>query len=252
MKRSATATVRRTVRRAVTWRPKTRPDEPVDIDQLISPLRYDVLVRAQVFDLVTAMGEAAYTDTDELVAAARESSYWVWFRDVAMARFRPWVLKDPEVLEQQFRERVESAAVLHRSFRARGFDPAHPVTLRGCHAAVATDSGLRVNRRLHVGDGGHRTALLLSAGQQLHPGMYRVDWRPMPQLIDNTAVLLPALGVEPAAYISFLARGYGVTTSDLDVLLSELETRHDGSAAEAREVAARHLGAALPLDGATS
>jgi hypothetical protein len=243
VKRSPVATARRTVRRATTWRPKTAPDSPVDISALISPLRYDVLVRAQLFDLVRLQADAGSSDADALVDAARASAYFTWFEQVAMARFRPWVLQDPDLLSSQFRERVLSASALYRSYRQRGFDPAHPVTLRGTKGPQRTDSGLTIAKTLHVGDGGHRLALLLSDGQDLSPGSYRVDWRPMEQLIDNTAVLVPALGLRAADYTRFVAPGYGgEPTADPAALIAEVRDRDPEAARELAAVTERHLG----------
>jgi hypothetical protein len=243
VKRSPIATVRRTVRRAATWRPKTRPEQPIDIRQLISPLRYDVLVRAQFFDLVGEIGEDAYEDLDLVLEAAQGSPYHIWWEQVAIPRFFPWVGKDPAQLAASFRERVADSVRLHRSFRARGFDPAHPIVLRGTKTALSSDTGLEIQARLHVGDGGHRTALLLSAGLLLEPAMCLVDWRPRPYLIDNTAILVPALGIDRDDYVRFLAAGYGApATGDLGELLADLRGRDRVAAAEVAAVAARHLG----------
>jgi len=243
VKRSPIATAKRTVRRATTWRPKTRPEQPIDIAQLISPLRYDVLVRAQFFDLVGEIGEDAYEDLDLVLEAAEGSPYQIWWEQVAIPRFFPWVGKDPEQLAASFRERVADSVRLHRSFRARGFDPAHPIVLRGTKAPLRSDTGLELRARLHVGDGGHRTALLLSAGLLLEPAMCLVDWRPRPYLIDNTAILVPALGVGREDYLRFLAVGYGAApTGNLDELLADLRHRDPAAAAEVAAVAARHLG----------
>jgi hypothetical protein len=243
VKRSPIATARRTVRRAATWRPKTRPEQPIDIARLVSPLRYDVLVRAQFFDLVGEIGEDAYEDLDLVLEAAQGSPYHVWWEQVAIPRFFPWVGKDPAQLAASFRERVGDSVRLHRSFRARGFDPAHPIVLRGTKTALASDTGLEIQARLHVGDGGHRTALLLSAGLLLEPAMCLVDWRPRPYLIDNTAILVPALGIGRADYVRFLAAGYDAApTGDLDELLADLFGRDPVAAAEVAAVAARHLG----------
>lgn len=221
MKRSASATARRTLRRASTWRPKARGTEDVDIAALISPLRYDVMVRAGFFAFLADGGASLRRDPDALVEAARDLPYAAWFRSVAMTRFRPWVLQDAALLDAQFRERVLSALALWESFRAKGFDPAHPVTLRAASGPLPTDTGLSIDRRLHVGDGGHRLALLLSAGLPLAAGQYRVDRRPQRLLIDNTAVLMPQLGLPRAEYVRFLARGYGA------------EDHEDGAALEA-------------------
>jgi hypothetical protein len=241
VKRSVSATARRTARRAITWRPKTAGREDVDVASLISPLRYDVLVRAQLFTFLERCGDSRLEDADALVAAARELPYATWFRCVAMARFRPWVLKDPVLLQQQFSERVLSALVLWRSFRSRGFDPAHPVTLRWAAGPLRTDTGLLVDRRLHVGDGGHRLALLLSAGLPLSAALYRVDRRPRRTLIDNTAVLVPALGLDDEEYVRFVSRGYAPTEyTDAASLLHDVRVADARRADELASVVARH------------
>ena len=38
--------------------------------------------------------------------------------------------------------------------------------------------------------------------------MCLVDWRPRPYLIDNTAILVPALGISREDYVRYLAAGY--------------------------------------------
>ncbi len=246
VKRSASATARRTLRRASTWRPKTSGTEDVDIAGLISPLRYDVVVRAEFFAFLGSCGTSLRRDPQALVEAARELPYATWFRAVAMARFRPWVLDDPALLEAQFRERVLSARALWESFRARGFDPAHPVILRAAAGPLPTDTGLSIDRRLHVGDGGHRLALLLSAGLPLGAGQYRVDRRPHRALIDNTAVLLAQMSLPQAEYVQFLARGYGVEEhqGDLGRLEAAVRERDAMRADELVAVMACHLGLA--------
>ena len=192
MKRSAKATLHRTGRRALTWRPKVAGVESVNIRSLISPLRYDVVVRADFFSFLGDLASRGVQRPDEVASAAREHPYFVWFEKVAMQRFRPWVLADEDLLRRQFTERVRSSMNLWSSFREHGFDIRHPVTLRSAPGPMAADSGAVVDRRLHVGDGGHRLALLLADGaEQLGPDMYRIDPRPLDGLIDNTAVLLP-------------------------------------------------------------
>jgi hypothetical protein len=205
VKRSVKATAKRTLRRAVTWKPKQEGTESLDIAALISPLRYDVLVRAQFFGFLA--GRPAGESDDDLVAAAWGEPYAVWFREVAMRRFRPWVLEDQRQLQANFRERVLASAALRRSFLERGFDSRAQVTLRVSKGEQRSESGARVVRTLHVGDGGHRLAMLLQSGSELLPGMYRLDPRPIP-LIDNTAVLLPSLQISEDDYLKFIAPGY--------------------------------------------
>ena len=180
-------------------------DKAIDIAELISPLRYDVLVRAQFLEFL-ATRPAGESDA-ALVAAAESQPYAVWFREVAMARFRPWVLGDPAALRENFAERVLATRALRHSFAQNGFDPRKPVTLRVTRGTQPSDTGAAIHRTVHVGDGGHRLALLLHAGGMLQPVLARLDPRPMP-LIDNTAVLHRALGLSDAAYLAFIARGY--------------------------------------------
>lgn len=238
VKRRASATVARSLRRAVTWKPKKAGDRVIDIAELISPLRYDVLVRAQFFAFLQ---ERPAGESDAaLVTAATTEPYAVWFREVAMARFRPWVLEDPHLLRESFGERVLSSRALLRSFQARGYDPSSPVTLRVTSGVQRSDTGAPIRRTVHVGDGGHRLALLLQAGSALEPSMYRLDPRPMP-LIDNTAVLHRALGLSDTAYLAFIARAYTPDpVPDLTTLRAVVAAQGPESRAELEGVLAAH------------
>lgn len=248
MKRSAMATLHRTGRRALTWRPKVAGVEPVNIRSLISPLRYDVVVRADFFRFLEELLSRGVQRPDEVASAAREHPYFVWFEKVAMQRFRPWVLADEDMLLQQFTERVHSSMNLWSSFRQHGFDIRHPVTLRSAPGPMSADSGAVVNRRLHVGDGGHRLALLLAGGaEDLGPDVYRVDPRPMGELIDNTAVLLPAIPLTVADYVQFIAHGYAspcsytsFNTSGVDGLLEHVRQHRPGMLGELEGVLEAH------------
>ncbi len=242
MKRSIAATGRRTVRRAVTWRPKQAGREPIDIAALVSPLRYDVRVRADFFDLVSSRPQDE--PLADLMAVARSSMYAAWFERVAMARFRPWVLGDPALLEEQLAERVESARALYWSFRDRGFDTSSPVVLRRTTSPTRSDSGALIRPRLHVGDGGHRLALLLQSGGVADPSTYLVDPRPAP-VIDNTVRLFDAADAESPVYLGFVADGYldparAEVSSAADLVDVVLEVRGPEVAAEVRGVLAAH------------
>jgi hypothetical protein len=238
VRRRASATVARSLRRAVTWKPKRAGEKAIDISELISPLRYDVLVRAQFFDFLQSRPEGE--PDDALMLAAQHEPYAVWFREVAMARFRPWVLRDPAVMADNFTERVLSARALLRSFHARGFDPSKPVTLRLTRWVTPSDTGAPMQRTVHVGDGGHRLAMLLQAGRALEPSMYRLDPRPMP-LIDNTAVLHRALGLTDEQYLAFVARAYTADpVPDLAALRAVVAAQGPQAAAELEGVLTAH------------
>jgi len=205
VKRSLVATSRRTVRRALTWRPKQRGTEAIDIAALISPLRYDVRVRADFFELLSTRDREE--PLEALMEQVRHGSYAAWFAKIAMARFRPWVLKDEALFDSQLAERVSTARDLYWSFRDRGFDTRYPVVLRSTSRPLAADTGAVIRPRTHVGDGGHRLALLLASGGIAEPETYLIDPRPQ-QIIDNTVRLFSAEDVATERYLGFIARGY--------------------------------------------
>ena len=149
VRRRASATVARSLRRAVTWKEGRRPchrhrraDQPA------------ALRRARPCPVLRVPpGEARRGARRGLVAAATTEPYAVWFREVAMARFRPWVLEDPDLLGRASASGCSSRALL-RSFQARGYDPSSPVTLRVTSGVQRSDTGAPIRRTVHVGDGG--------------------------------------------------------------------------------------------------
>ncbi|WP_374968282.1 hypothetical protein [Terrabacter sp. BE26] len=218
MARSVVASARRIVRRAATWRPKYDGTESLDVGRLISPFRYDVVVRAQLFDAVATRPQGQ--PVDDFVASVAHHPYAVWFRDVELRRFFPWVLEDPHEVAAAYAARVRRAIGTFESFRERGFDAGEPIMLRRLARPAASDSGVLLPRVLHLGDGGHRLALLHRTGARLEPWMHRVDPRPS-RVIDNTAVLAPALRLSEGEYASFLALSFlDEPVDSLDALAS--------------------------------
>lgn len=234
--------IRRRLRRAVTWRPRHAGTETVDIAALVAPMRLDVLVRARFLDWLEPR-----LDTDP-VALAREAAgepYAAWFRHVEVARFRPHLATDPAAYDVVFADRVQRTAVLLRSYLERGFDAAHPVTLRSTSRPRPADSGLLVDKTLHVGDGGHRLALLLRDGRPLLPEMYVVDPRPMP-VLDNTTLLVARLEVPSDEYAAFLAPRYaGRPVSSLAELEAVVAAERPELVAELGAVTRAHLSAGV-------
>lgn len=206
MPRSFPATARRTVRRALTWRPKLPGQETVSIERLISPFRYDVVVRARFFDTIAESRPDA-ASMAEFVAEAASHPYAVWFREVELRRFYPWVLRDEAHAATAFARRVERAVRTYDSYLEIGFDTEQPVTLRTLQVPTLSDSGVEVVRPLHLGDGGHRLALLWRSGRELEPAMYRVDTRPT-VVIDNTAILAASLPLAEADWARFVSSSF--------------------------------------------
>ena len=192
--------------RALSARPTYLPGtEPVSLDELLSPLRYDVVVRADHFRFLEDRFDVFERDPDAYVRLAQGHPYFTWYTQVALPRYRPHASGDERRRLAAFRRRVLAAAQLWRSFKAVGFDARHPVTLRIAVPDAATATGKVVRRRVHVGDGCHRLAMLVAAGEPtLPPGWYQVRSDPQRSLIDNTSALIGPLGLgreEPAATV---------------------------------------------------
>lgn len=220
MSRSMVATARRTVRRVLTWRPKHEGTETLDVGRLISPFRYDVVVRAQLFDAVAQRPDGQ--SIDEFVRSVADHPYGVWFREVELRRFFPWMLHDSSAVMAAYTARVSRAVNTFESFQERGFDPSQPIMLRRLSRPTASDSGVLVPRVLHLGDGGHRLALLYRSGSALEPWMYRIDTRPN-KVIDNTAILVTGLGLGESAYAAFLSLSFvGGACESLPALRAEV------------------------------
>lgn len=184
--------------------------EPIRIDELISPLRYDVLARQRMFELLAEMPAADRSAIDRVIELAGETAYFVWFRTVVIPRFRPELIGDDDAIDLAFGVRVKRSVELYESFMASGYRAREwPITLFSGRRILATDSGKRLDRRLYAGDGCHRLALLRSTGTStLEPGAYRVHEMPRLSPLDQTTRLIPALGIGPEEYFDFLALSY--------------------------------------------
>jgi hypothetical protein len=214
--------------------------EPVPLDELVSPLRYDILVRADHFRFLEEHLALFDRDRDAYLRLARGHPYFTWYTEVALPRYRPRAHADEQRTLAAFRRRVLGAAELWRSYKAVGFDPRYPVTLRLAVPGAATPTGKVVQRRFHAGDGCHRLALLVAADEPtLRPGWYQVRTDPLRSLADNTSTLIAALGLGREDYYRFLARGYGVEpTSDPDKLVLQVETHAPERLGELQQVLA--------------
>ena len=189
------------------WRYE-RVHEPVPIGPLVSPLRYDVLVRRDYFAWFAERRDEYARDFAAYARAAREHPYFTWFRDVMCPAWQPEALADDETLEAAWRRRLRRAAALHESFSRRGFDERFPITLYAGVRVLPTATGKRVARSLFAGDGNHRLALLLADGQTaVRPEQCRVQRFLTLAPADTSAVLIPALGVPAEEQAAFLAFG---------------------------------------------
>jgi hypothetical protein len=175
----------------------------------VSPLRFDVTIRRAFFAFYAEHRDLYRSDFPAFADRARGEEYFVWFRDIMCVAWQPHVLTDETLLARAWEERLRSAGALYDSFEQRGFDPRFPITLYEGRRVLPTAHGKRLARSIYAGDGNHRLALLLAAGQStLSPPQYRVKRYRQLQPIDTTPQLLEALRVDEPRYLAFLQAGY--------------------------------------------
>lgn len=200
----------------------------VRIYDIVCPLRYDILVRAEFIEFLA--------NNDGLLATAREAilespaarAYEVWFREVAILRFSPEIYHDGNQVRQRFAIRVEKTKRLWESISLNGFDSAHQIKLRSGKSILEVN-GKSVSGPFFAGDGCHRIACLLVMGKKyLEPKEYEVALWPKFQPLDNTALLIDKLPITVSDYLTFISRGYceGQTLATANEAVAYLE-KHD-------------------------
>jgi hypothetical protein len=195
-------------RRGNPWRYRTARGE-LEIAPLVSPLRFDVLLRRSFLDFYGERRELYRRDFEQFARLAREHEYFVWFERVMCTAWQPHVLEDERLLAEAWAKRLHAAAELYDSYESRGFDSRWPITVYEGHTVLPTVTGKRVTRDVYAGDGNHRLALLMAAGQTtLLPSQYRIKRfrRLIPS--DTTPRLVGALRVDEERYLAFLRAGY--------------------------------------------
>jgi hypothetical protein len=184
--------------------------DPIVIDDLVSPLRYDILVRQQYFEFLAQHHTLYDRDFAELVERSRKHPYFVWFTNVLVPQYMPDLLDGHDgAIRTAFADKVASVVDLYRSFLANGYDWTQPVSLRTARVITATATGKRLRRRIYPGDGCHRLALLrLTGAKLLTAGAYELQTRRIFRPRDHTAALVGAIPVQDAEYCRFLSLSY--------------------------------------------
>ena len=180
---------------------------PVSINSLVTPLRYDIIVRRDYFEFFGQNIDLYKDDFHKYLALAQKTPYFKWFRDVARYRFH--TLHDEKMLHKYFADKIKKSAKLYSVFEKNGFNPRHPITLKTGERILPTETGKRTSAVLYPGDGCHRIALLSLAGYtHLEPKHYIIKkfvrFRPH----DNTAILIKSLQMDTTEYYTFLSMVY--------------------------------------------
>ncbi|GIU85505.1 MAG: hypothetical protein KatS3mg009_0020 [Acidimicrobiia bacterium] len=217
-------------------RPRRRPPHDLGIDELVSPLRYDIVIRMAFFRFVRANRELAHTDPRAFTELALGHPYAAWFEEIVVPRLGSRAATRASRVEA-FHRRVRRTVRLDERFSHRGFDARHPVSVRYVEH-LTTDGGKTLRGRFYPVDGCHRLALLSLQGLSVLPrAFYRiveVDGPPP----DNTRALLRRVPVSESDYAGFVGRGYGLTAADLTDLLARAQGLGDPKAAEIAQLVA--------------
>jgi O-antigen/teichoic acid export membrane protein len=210
------------------------------LDELISPIRYDVVVRQQFYAFLDANADLI-EEFGDLVFEAKEHPYYVWYRDVMIGK-RTKKLKGRTV-DEGFADQIERVLAI----RAR-FNPADEqwgdLLLRELPAGTKTNTGKVIGPRFVPVDGCHRIALLRHHGRKVLPaGTYKlVNDKQAPR--DNTAILVPKLRLTEQEYLAYLAMGFDQDApTSLDELVAGVALTHPEREGELESV----LGIDLPL-----
>jgi hypothetical protein len=152
---------------------------------------------------------ALYTsDLDEFLNCPQAIAYYIWFHEIACARFIPQIYGDEKLVKPAFIKRVHETARLWRSIDRDGFDSSRPIRLQSGRS-IRSVNGKRIDSAYFAGDGCHRMCCLYVIGQtRLEPEHYQVlvhrDFQPL----DNTAMLIERLPLARATYLKFISRFY--------------------------------------------
>ena len=184
--------------------------EPIPIDHLVSPLRYDIVVRQRYFEVLRERRALAEEDFEAFMELSRQQPYFTWFtRVVIPGSNNPEIVGDDERVNAAFERRVRRSIELHDAFESTGYDRRRPIILRSGEEIAPTSTGKRLARRIYAGDGCHRLAWLRMSGVDvLEPGMYRVHVAPVFTPRDDTAALIDLMAISRREYLSFLSLSY--------------------------------------------
>ena len=88
--------------------------EPMPIDHLVSPLRYDILVRERYFAVLRERRALAESDFDAFMELSRQHPYFMWFSNVVIPHSNhPEIAADDERLNAAFELRVRRSIALN-------------------------------------------------------------------------------------------------------------------------------------------
>ncbi|MFX0204023.1 MAG: hypothetical protein ACFFCW_48615 [Candidatus Hodarchaeota archaeon] len=197
--------------------------EPIPIKTLISPLRYDILIRVEFYKFLLGNLDLYHKNFAEFTSRARDHQYYKWYKDrrLFIAKKKSEVI-NTEMINKDFETRIKNSADLYFQLRKNNFNMKRPVTILGGDTILPTQTGKFINNFFFPGDGCHRIAiLLLKKNEILLPETYRIKHLQKLMPIDKTHRLIGPLEMNKKEYFSFLSMGYADTLIDSKELLLE-------------------------------
>ena len=77
-------------------------EKEIDIDSMIYPMRYDIIIRFKFFELYSSDREYYRKYEEKLLYDAIKSEYFTWFENVFVVRYYKSILNDKKAIRLAF------------------------------------------------------------------------------------------------------------------------------------------------------
>jgi len=186
------------------WLDQSQIKDDLDITELVSPLRYDIVIRKDFISLYLSNQDLYHSDFDSFLELAIQHPYYVCFQ-----KMKPQLLGAETVLRRKFADRIRSFIGLYSTMVEFGFDKTMPIVPKTGLRILPTKEGKKISGKFFMGDGCHRLACLMALGYDTLPIDYiRVQCFQTLTPRDGTVELVHSVPIDPKKYFAFLASRY--------------------------------------------
>jgi hypothetical protein len=195
---------RRRYSRDWVWLDQSQIAEELDITELVSPLRYDIVIREEFLSLYLSNQDLYHSDFDCFFEFAIQHPYFVCFQ-----KMEPQLMGDEMALRAGFMDGIKRFIGLYEDITRRGFDTTTPIVPKTGQRILPTKQGKRVSGKFFMGNGCHRLACLKVLGYRKLPVDYiRVQCYRTLAPRDGTVELVHSVPIDPEKYFAFLSSRY--------------------------------------------
>ena len=193
----------------------------LQVNALVSPLRFDVLTRKSFFEFINIYQRLYRQDKAKFMDLALEHEYYIWFVKVYCPKYNRWALYSRRKLQKAYERKVDRTFRLYESFCEKGFVKDTPIILKTGNKIIETHSGKTISQEIYPGDGCHRLALLMFAGiEVLQPEWYSVERFKRYCPPDHTFQLLFHVPMDEKQYAEFISMRFGQRCNTIDALIN--------------------------------